>query len=426
MEQDDRKLGSTEQTAGSGETQRAARPAPGKVTRTSRLSPSRGSAVQRKPAATIPETAAPQARSRWDLTMDSWMDAAHRGATALAERGLAGPIVQAKLSISEPDDACEREADRLAALVVDQSADVAPAPAISGQPQAAHRKLSPDIVSEPANEATPEMEQQLSSARGGGNLLPEPVRTELGLRLGADFSRVRVHSGSAAEGMTAGMNARALTVGGDIYFGANQFDPTSSEGRRLLAHELTHVVQQGAAPRTDGGPSSASAPASIQPSFISYALKMGAKKASKAMLKKFVKEQIKDKLEKIAIKKFAKQFAKEADDLIGMLDDPWWVTGIGFIPIIGDAFDLVHVPKQIARAMKKADQLEEKVKHVLRIQGIRASELIPASLRKSPSFHSELADKTYAEIVQLAGSSERAAQMKKLIEQTERLMEKVN
>jgi hypothetical protein len=357
--------------------------------------------------------------------MDPWMDAAHRGVTALAERSAAGPLVQAKLSISKPDDGCEREADQVADLVIGQSATEAPA--ISGRPQAAHRKLTPDMVSEPANEATPEMEQQISSARGGGDLLPEPVRTELGLQLGADFSNVRIHSGSAAEGMTAGMNARALTVGRDIYFGANQLDPTSREGRRLLVHELTHVVQQGAASRTDGGPASPRADAAaIQPSFISFALKMGAKKASKAMLKKFVKEQIKDKLEKIAIKKFARQFAKEADDLIGILDDPWWVTGIGFIPVIGDAFDLVHVPKQIAKAMKKADQLEDKVKHVLRIQDKRASELIPASLAKSPSFHSELADKTYAEIIQLAGSSERAAQMKKLIEQTERLMDKVN
>ena len=297
---------------------------------------------------------------------------------------------------------------------------------MSSEPQMVHRKLSPDMVAEPENEATPEMEQQLSSGRGGGEPLSEPVRTELGARLGADFSNVRVHSGGAVEGMTARMNARALTVGEDIYFGANQLDPASRKGRWLLAHELTHVVQQGAVPRTDGGLSSVRAPSSIQPSFISFALKMGAKKASKAMLKKFVKEQIKDKVEKIAIKKFAKQFAKEADDLISILDDPWWVTAIGFVPVVGDAFDLVHVPKQIAKAMKKADQLEEKVKRVLQIQGRRASDLIPASLTKSPSFHAELADKTYAEIVRLAGSSERAAQMKKLIEQTERLMAKVN
>jgi Domain of unknown function (DUF4157) len=425
MERDARQSGGPEQAGGNREPQRASRPAPGKVTRTSRLSSSRGPAVQRKAAAPAPGSGGPQARSAWDHTMDPWMDAAHRGATALAEPSAAGPLVQAKLSISEPGDACEREADQVADLVLDQSA--AGAPAISGRPQAVHRKLSPDMVSESANEGTPEMEQQMSSTRGGGDLLPEPVRTELGLRLGADFSDVRIHSGTAAEGMTAGMNARALTVGRDIYFGANQLDPTSREGQRLLVHELTHVVQQGAAPRTDGGPASPRADAAaIQPSFISYALKMGAKKASKAMLKKFVKEQIKDKLEKIAIKKFAKQFAKEADDLLGMLDDPWWVTGLGFVPIAGDLFDLAHVPKQIAKAMKKADQLEDKVKHVLRIQGKRASELIPASLARSPSFHAELADKTYAEIVQLAGSSERAAQMKKLIEQTERLMEKVN
>jgi hypothetical protein len=425
MEKDERRSGSPEQAGGNREPQRASRPAPGKVTPTGRLSSNRGPAVQRRVAVPASGADGRQARSTWDHTMDSWMDAAHRGCVALAEPSAARPLVQAKLSISEPGDACEREADQVADLVLDESA--AAVPAISGRPQAAHRKLSPDMVSEPANEATPEMEQQLSSTRGGGDVLPEPVRTELGSRLGADFSDVRIHSGNAVAGMTAGMNARALTVGRDIYFGANQLDPTSREGQRLLVHELTHVVQQGAAPRTDAGPSSPRTDAAaIQPSFISFAIKMGAKKASKAMLKKFVKEQIKDKLEKIAIKKFAKQFAKEADDLIGILDDPWWVTGLGFIPVVGDAFDLVHVPKQIAKAMKKADQLEDRVKHVLRIQGQRASELIPASLARSPSFHAELADKTYAEIVQLAGSSERAAQMKKLIEQTERLMDKVN
>jgi hypothetical protein len=310
VEKDKRQSGSPEQVAGSRELQRALHPAPGKVTRASRLSSSRGPAVQRKATVPAPGAARPQTRSAWDHTTDPWMDAAHRGVTALAEPSAVGLLMQAKLSISEPDDACEREADQVADLVLDQSAAVTPA--ISGRPQAAHRKLSPDMVSEPANEATPEMEQQMSSMRGGGDLLPEPVQAELGSRLGADFSNVRIHSGSAAAGMTAGMNARALTVGRDIYFGANQLDPTSPEGRRLLVHELTHVIQQGAAPRTDGGPSSPRADAAaIQPSFISYALKMGAKKASKAMLKKFVKEQIKDKLEKIAIKKFAKQLRRK-------------------------------------------------------------------------------------------------------------------
>lgn len=95
MEKDQRPSGGPEQT-GSRESQRASRPAPGKVTRTGSLSSSRGPAVQRQAAAPAPG-AGGQARSAWDLTMDPWMDVAHRGVTALAEtqvRGTTGAIVQ--------------------------------------------------------------------------------------------------------------------------------------------------------------------------------------------------------------------------------------------------------------------------------------------------------------------------------------------
>lgn len=165
---------------------------------------------------------------------------------------------------------------------------------------------------------------------------------------------------------------------------------------------------------------------SIQASFISFIAKMGAKRVSLGILKNFIKTQIKDKIKKIALKKFAKQFIKEADDLVGILEDPWWVTAIGFIPVFGDAFDLTRVPKQIATAMKKADALEAKVKNILRIQGKKAGDLIPATLKKSESYFADLESHTYREILELAerGSVE-AKKMKKLIEQTERLMEKL-
>ena len=68
-------------------------------------------------------------------------------------------------------------------------------------------------------------------------------------RFGYDFSRVRVHSGAAAEQSAKDVNAHAYTVAHDIVFGAARFNPLSDEGRRLLAHELTHVVQQ-----SSGGP----------------------------------------------------------------------------------------------------------------------------------------------------------------------------
>jgi hypothetical protein len=87
---------------------------------------------------------------------------------------------------------------------------------------------------------------------------------------------------------------------------------------------------------------------------------------------------------------------------------------------------LARVPKQIATAMKKADALEEKVKKILRIQGKKAGDLIPATLKKSESYAVELENHTYAQIIEMAeGGSSGAKKMKKLIEQTERLMEKI-
>jgi len=86
---------------------------------------------------------------------------------------------------------------------------------------------------------------------GQGRALPDPTRAALEPRFGADFSRVRVHADSEAQALTRSVNAAAFTVGHDIYFAPGKWDSTSSAGRRLLAHELTHVVQQasGRAPR---------------------------------------------------------------------------------------------------------------------------------------------------------------------------------
>ena len=64
---------------------------------------------------------------------------------------------------------------------------------------------------------------------------------------GTDFSSVRVHTGSNAVQMNQGLNARAFTHGSDVYFNKGEYSPNSSNGKSLLAHELTHVVQQGGA-----------------------------------------------------------------------------------------------------------------------------------------------------------------------------------
>ena len=78
---------------------------------------------------------------------------------------------------------------------------------------------------------------------GGGAKLPSAVRSRMEPKLGADLSDVQVHTGGGSAKAAAGLGARAFTVGNDVHFNAGEFAPGSKEGDRLLAHELTHVVQ---------------------------------------------------------------------------------------------------------------------------------------------------------------------------------------
>ncbi len=87
----------------------------------------------------------------------------------------------------------------------------------------------------------------------GGEPLEAPVRADMEARLGHDFSDVRVHTGDAAAESARSVNAHAYTVGSDIVFQRDRYDPSSNEGAIMLAHELTHVVQQRSGP-VDGTP----------------------------------------------------------------------------------------------------------------------------------------------------------------------------
>src|SRR5262249_3450548 len=85
---------------------------------------------------------------------------------------------------------------------------------------------------------------RIESTKGLGAPLPEKVRQEMGNKIGADFSSIRIHTDSRAIQLNRDLGAHAFTHGKDIYFGAGKYDPESSEGKYLLAHELTHTMQQ--------------------------------------------------------------------------------------------------------------------------------------------------------------------------------------
>ena len=157
-------------------------------------------------------------------------------------------ILQAKLTVSDPQDHFEQEADRVADQVMrmpDVAAGSAPAPA---SPQTTAVQRAADATSAlPIVDAALEEAVAALDGRGGG-LSPE-VRSFMEPRFGADLSAVRIHTDAHAHDLARSVNARAFTVGRNVVFGAGYYAPHTDSGRRLLAHELTHTLQQGATTR---------------------------------------------------------------------------------------------------------------------------------------------------------------------------------
>lgn len=92
--------------------------------------------------------------------------------------------------------------------------------------------------------AAPENVESRVRNSGGGQTLPESARSFFEPRFDHDFSQVRVHADSDSAQMAKSIQAQAFTHGQDIYFGGGKYNPDSSGGKQLLAHELTHVIQQ--------------------------------------------------------------------------------------------------------------------------------------------------------------------------------------
>jgi len=95
-----------------------------------------------------------------------------------------------------------------------------------------------------------DIEDRIESSRGSGQALDDTTRENMEGAFGADFSNVRIHTGSESAELNNSVQARAFTTGSDIYFNEGQYNPSSTAGQELLAHELTHTVQQGAVTQT--------------------------------------------------------------------------------------------------------------------------------------------------------------------------------
>jgi len=162
--------------------------------------------------------------------------------------------LQAKLTVNHPQDAYEHEADRVADQVMRMPLPAAAHRAAPTAGVGAIQRLTPDrneIEVHRSSDAAPDVpavdaatEHAIHALSGRGRALPEAVRSFMEPRFNADFSAVRVHTDAEAHSLASAVSAQAFTVGRNVVFGAGHYAPDTESGKRLLAHELTHVVQQ--------------------------------------------------------------------------------------------------------------------------------------------------------------------------------------
>jgi hypothetical protein len=144
-------------------------------------------------------------------------------------------LLQTKLTIGASNDPLEQEADRVADQVLAAPAN----PAVSDAPPHIQR-----FAGQPTGQAATAPASVDHVLAVSGRPLGPALRQDMEQRFRYDFSRVRMHSGAPAEQSAREVNAHAYTSGHHIVFGAGRFAPETHEGRCLIAHELTHVVQQ--------------------------------------------------------------------------------------------------------------------------------------------------------------------------------------
>ncbi len=176
-------------------------------------------------------------------------------------------MIQTRLAVNEPGDRYEQEAER-AADAVSQSPFVGDgrfeqASLAAGlTPLVQRAPVKGDDEKKKKKEEAPTRLQKSTSSNGAAAVVPPSVESAIGTmtrsgdplpgserayfesRFGHDFGGVRTHTGPEASGAAVSLGARAFTVGDHIFFGAGQYEPGMASGRRLLAHELTHTIQQ--------------------------------------------------------------------------------------------------------------------------------------------------------------------------------------
>lgn len=157
-------------------------------------------------------------------------------------------FLQAKLELNEPGDEYEQEADQVADKIMRM-----PEPNLT-QRKCAHCEV--EIQRKPVapfaqrkstigvQGVSDAVSSQIQSTKGNGDRLSPAIKQFMESRFGKDFSNINIHTGGYASELSNQLSAQAFTAGNDIYFNEGKYAPESMAGKRLLAHELTHTVQQ--------------------------------------------------------------------------------------------------------------------------------------------------------------------------------------
>lgn len=147
------------------------------------------------------------------------------------------------------------------------------------KPEKEEKKIQRKIEGQP--NVSSNVAADIQNSASGGSPLPLSVRRFMEPRFQADFSDVRIHTGDRSAQLNRQLNAKAFTVSNQVFFGKDQFQPHTSEGKELIAHELTHTIQQGASvQRSEDVSVSQSGPVQVQRSIVSEALDYFADKAN--------------------------------------------------------------------------------------------------------------------------------------------------
>ena len=208
----------------------------------------RGRHIVFRQGAFSPSTNEGRARLAHELTHVTQQDASDSSmiqrAPAQAGSAYAPPPMAPGISIGAPDDPFEREAEAVAARVVNTMPKQAPMPIARG---ASGVRRQPEANSSPTAGRSDTADEIAAITATAGESLDAATRSFFEPRFQRDLGDVRIHTDGRASDCAAAIGARAYTLGPHIVFGQGAFSPATNDGRALLAHELTHVAQQDAA-----------------------------------------------------------------------------------------------------------------------------------------------------------------------------------